>query len=227
MSQPVLGDVSSGAFVKEQERKKAELDKIMEEQKARLATLNSPLPKTSETPVIINTPSVVPTTPFAPNTSVNTNVKPIPTPAPVPAQSTSRSPMPGLSLSELTMNANRKKQEVSRPPTPPAPEQNSAPSLSLKEMTMLNTSKPKSIPVSSPPQERKGPIRQNVPIRDLMDEEDDDDVDFFEYSRSGDNKNVSIKDIMSRNGGTTNGDAKSAAKQKSKMWGIDIDKFDL
>ncbi len=62
---------------------------------------------------------------------------------------------------------------------------------------------------------------------DSDDEEDDDDVDFFEYSRGGDNRNMSIKDIMARNGDTPDSDATSAAKQKSKMWGIDIDKFDL
>ncbi len=204
--------------MKEQERKKADLDKLVEEQKARLATLNSPLPKVPDAPpVVTNAPSVNPSPSM---------VRPVPTPAPMQSPA-SRSPMPGLSLSELTMNAAKKKQEVNRPPPPAAPEQVAIPS--LKEMTMLNNarSQTKTVNSSSPQPKRKGPIRQNIPIKDLMDEEDDDDVDFFEYSRNGDNKNVSIKDIMARNGGSSTGDAKSAAKQKSKMWGIDIDKFDL
>lgn len=94
---------------------------------------------------------------------------------------------------------------------------------------MLNNSRKTNVssPVSkpAPAREGKGPIRQSIPTDDLDDNDDeDDDVDFFEYSRSGDNSGMSIKDIMSSGGASTT-DTNSAAKDKAKMWGIDIDKF--
>jgi len=255
--QPILNDVSPDAFVQEQERKKAELDKLVEEQKARLATLNSPLPTPPEGPLapppiansspVFPPPSLIPKVP-APTTvsSTSTSTSTFATPSlspkvppPPPSSSSSRAPMPGLSLSDLTMNKKPAASSASStppPPPPPSPPSDPAPRLSLRDMTMLNNAKTSSSSSSSsaaaasagrtppPPPPRKGPIRQNVPVAESG---DDDDVDFFEYSRNGDNRNMSIKDIMAQGGNASGGDASNAAKQKSKMWGIDIDKFDL
>jgi len=84
-------------------------------------------------------------------------------------------------------------------------------------MTMLK--KPQSGGAgASPP---RGPIRQNVSLPD-----DDEEDDFFEYSRDGGNTGMSIKDIMARENKNSGGSSsKTDAKQQAKMWGIDIDKF--
>lgn len=242
--QPVLNDVSPDGFVREQERKKEALDKLMEEQKARLATLNSPLPSIPEDgegavpPVSISSPvtprPIVPLTP-APTPTPIVSFTPVASPPTVAPPA--RSPAPRLSLAELTMN-NKKKPNTStvRAPAPaPAPVSNPIPSpvLSLREMTMLNNKREASTisrPSSSPPRERKGPgpIRQFVPTDDSADD-DDEDVDFFEFSRNGDNKNMSLKEIMAASADededTPKKSENNSAKQKSKMWGIDIDKF--
>lgn len=193
-------DVSASAFVREQEKKRAELDRLVEEQKARLASLNSPLPSLHDT--AFSAPPIYP---------------PVKTSNDIPSESSS-APVPRLSLSELTMN----KKTTSPPSVDIEPEPVSAPLPSLREMTMLKSSE-KSKDISNPPQEKKGPIRQSIPILN----NDDDDDDFFEYSRNGNNSNMSIKDIMAKNGDSANQDDESAAKQRSKMWGIDIDKFDV
>ncbi len=195
-------DVSASAFVREQEKKRAELDRLAQEQKARLASLNSPLPS-------LNDPTFS-APPIYPPVKILNDVP----------QESSSTPVPRLSLSELTM-----KKTASPPSVDIEPEPVSAPLPSLREMTMMKSSE-KSKDISnppSPPQEKKGPIRQSIPILN----NDDDDDDFFEYSRNGNNSNMSIKDIMSRNGDSSNQDDESAAKQRSKMWGIDIDKFDV
>ena len=245
VSQPVTEDVSVDSFVKQQEDKKAALDRLLEEQKARLATLNSPLPSTPDQ-VLGVSPTITPSPFSSPSPSITPQVPDVspsitPTPAVVPSPP-SRGPMPGLSLSELTMKSQTRKSASSpasttpTPSSPPPPASDPAPRLNLMEMTMLNKSKDQKVvkkpPTSSTtsrstPKERKGPIRQFVPIQD-DDNDDDEDDDFFEYSRNGNNSNMSIKDIMSRSGASADEeDSKKAAKQKSKMWGIDIDKFDL
>lgn len=112
------------------------------------------------------------------------------------------SPLP--SMASDSFSKPLKPQPVA-PPSKPA----SSPSLSLMEMTM------------------RKPIRQQIPTQDLANEgeEEEDDVDFFEFSRNGNNKSMSLKDIMSSSGGSSSDDGKDDAKQKSKMWGIDLDKI--
>jgi len=211
--QPRQEDASTQGFVKEQERKKAELDKLVEEQKARLASLNSPLPSQTEFPKVTN---------------VNVTPAPVSTPPAVvprePVAPPSNEPAPRLSLAELTMKKSKpaanngvNKEEK----TAPVAASNPPPLPSLREMTMLNK------PRSSTPI-----ISNNVsksPIRQTIQDDDDEEDDFFEFTRNGNNKNLSIKDIMAQNdGGNSSGDdSKETARQKSKMWGIDIDKFDL
>ena len=253
VTQPRKKDVSVNSFVKEQERKKQALDDLMAEQNARLASLNSPLPSlikkvpkiTSDIgkpkrpyvpppfpPKTISTSSPAP----APGLSLSdltmnrqaSNVRPEPISTPSPAQAVpSPGPAPGLSIAELTMNRSKKPESTSPIPAPPsnAP----SPRLSLAEMTMLK--KPSSgggKKASETDPVRKRPVRQRIP---KFEDEDDEDDDFEAFSRGGDAKNMSIKDIMAKQ---AKKDSKrqsvasnKSAKEKSKMWGIDIDKFNF
>ena len=210
-------DASANAFVREQQKKKTALDNFIDEQKKRLASLNSPLPS----PVSTSRPSrVIPSSkpvsqPSIPSTSIPKSTVSAPSVAPTPS----------LSLAELTMGKKQSNTETVKNPIPSPEPQAQSPNLSLKEMTMLNKTKRQGVTTANI--EKKGPIRQNIPVQD--NDDDDEDDDFFEYSRNGSNSNMSIKDIMSRNneGSSNTEDAASAAKQRSKMWGIDIDKFGL
>lgn len=214
------------SFVKEQARKKAALDELMKSQKDRLAALNSPLPKIGD-----NQPAVIP------KRTPSISSKP-PT---VKKVDTSRAastppPAPRLSLNDLTMKKSAESSSdtsTTSSKTSPTKSSSAEPRLSLAEMTMLKRGQPTKASASSTSKasqdtkKSKGPIRQRV----LLDEEEDDD-DFFEYSRSGSNKNLSIKDIMAQRQ-KNNSDSESGtkapkkidAKEKSRMWGIDIDKF--
>jgi hypothetical protein len=80
-------------------------------------------------------------------------------------------------------------------------------------------------PAPANPSSSSRPIRQSIPT---IPKDEDEDDDFFAYSRNGGNSGMSIKEIMARQNGSNSSDASSksdAAKQQSKMWGIDIDKF--
>mmetsp|Transcript_11618 Transcript_11618/g.16941 ORF Transcript_11618/g.16941 Transcript_11618/m.16941 type:complete len:115 (-) Transcript_11618:96-440(-) len=86
---------------------------------------------------------------------------------------------------------------------------------------------PRSSPPAPPSSGPQGPIRQSVPGLTNLDDEEED---FFEYSRDGGNSGMSLKEIMAKESASSGSAAKtdnkpSAAKQQSKMWGIDIDKF--
>ena len=146
------------------------------------------------------------------------------TPLPTPA-TRSPGPAPGLSIAELTMNRTSKPNPAASIPAPPS----SAPSprLSLAEMTMLKkpSSSGKVAPKPAPVRQRA--VRQPIPNA----EEDEEDDDFSAYARGGDNKNLSIKDIMAQQE-KQEGKAKpvvnnKSAKDKSKMWGIDMDRFNF
>ncbi len=219
--------MSANAFVEQQEKKKAALDEFMKGQKDRLASLNSPLPFLPKVPKVNSKPkpkapdAVIPSLNLADLTmkkSKTPSEKPV-----TPPPTTVAAATPRLNLMDLTMT---KKPKESQPPVPPSAAE-SSPRLSLAEMTMLKKPQaggttPQSIPVTTKSSGNK-PIRQSIPTRN--DKEDDDD--FFEYSRGGDNSGMSIKDIMAReNGSDSSGNTKTdAAKAQSKMWGIDIDKF--
>ena len=210
--QPRKKDMSVNSFVTEQKLKKEALDQLMAEQNARLASLNSPLPN-----LIKKTPKVTSSQPKRPY------VPPPFPPKSVPAQSPG--PAPGLSIAELTMNRTSKPNPAASIPAPPS----SAPSprLSLAEMTMLKkpSSSGKVAPKPAPVRQRA--VRQPIPNA----EEDEEDDDFSAYARGGDNKNLSIKDIMAQQE-KQEGKAKpvvnnKSAKDKSKMWGIDMDRFNF
>jgi len=230
VAQPIAADVSSNAFVEQQEKKKAALDEFMKTQNERLASLNSPLPFLGK-----KTPKVEPQGPAKPqgimpslnltdltmkkDTSAGNNVAPVPAPA-----TASSDPFPRLNLAELTM---AKKPAASA--RAPAPGEVKMPSLA--EMTMLKKTQTGGAPPSTPkrnapsaaePPSAPRPIRQNIPINN----DDDDEDDFFEYSRNGGNSGMSLKDIMSKETGSSSSGGKSdSARLQSKMWGIDIDKF--
>lgn len=218
------------SFIKEQARKKAALDKLMKSQKDRLASLNSPLPKMGE-----SQPTVIPkySSPTRPMSSTE-NV----------TATGSKSISPATTLdSRLSLNELTKKKKKQPSPDTYATTSvtatskktsNDPPQLSLSQMTMLKRDQPSKRTTttinsksSSGSKKNKGPIRQRV----LLDEDDDDDDDFFVYSRSGSNKNLSIKDIMAQKEKNDNSESSTKstktidAKEKSRMWGIDIDKF--
>lgn len=156
----------------------------------------------------------------------------------------------GPTLAQLTMKKDV--ENKSTPPSidkatvPPSPTvSSSSPRLSLSALTTLkrdddskvNTNNISSDKKMSPPvtRERTGPIRQQIlstkeSSKDTVNDEDEDD-EFFSYSRTGPNNGVSIQDIMKRKQqqeGTNNtsGDMrKNDEKSRAKKWGIDIDKF--
>jgi hypothetical protein len=228
VAQPRAADVSSNSFVEQQEKKKAALDEFMKTQNERLASLNSPLPFLGK-----KIPKDEPQKPAKPqgimpslnltdltmkkDTSAENNVAPAPAPAPAAAD-----PFPRLNLAELTM---AKKPAASAP----GPAEVKMPSLA--EMTMLKKTQTGGAPPSTPkrstpsaaePSSAPRPIRQDIPINN----DDDDEDDFFEYSRNGGNSGMSLRDIMSKETGSSSSGGKSdSAKNQSKMWGIDIDKF--
>ena len=243
--QPRKKDVSVNSFVNEQKQKKEALDQLMAEQKARLASLNSPLPNLpKKVPKVTSSqpkkPYVPPPFPpksvpaAAPGLSLSelTMKRPASTQSqessstPTPA-TPSPGPAPGLSIAELTMN--RTKKPTPAMPSPAPPSNAPAPGLSLAEMTMLkkpsNTNKvaPKSAPV------RQRVVRQQITKGE--EEDDDDDDDFSAYAKGGDNKDLSIKEIMAKQskqeGKTKATVSNKTAKDKSKMWGIDMDKFNF
>jgi len=228
--QPRADNVSSNSFVEQQEKKKAALDEFMKTQNERLASLNSPLPFLGKK----QTPKVEPKKPakaqgIMPSLNLTdlTRKKITPeedkvAPAPAPVAQTSE-PAPRLNLAELTM---------AKKPAAPAPAPAEVRMPSLAEMTMLKRTETGGLPPSNTKRNSPSatgpssprPIRQNIPIKN----NDDEDDEFFEYSRSGGNSGMSIKDIMAKeNGGSSDegNDKSDVAKQQSKMWGIDIDRF--
>eukprot|EP00558_Chaetoceros_sp_UNC1202_P004848 CAMPEP_0197246370 /NCGR_PEP_ID=MMETSP1429-20130617/10832_1 /TAXON_ID=49237 /ORGANISM="Chaetoceros sp., Strain UNC1202" /LENGTH=762 /DNA_ID=CAMNT_0042707005 /DNA_START=78 /DNA_END=2366 /DNA_ORIENTATION=+ len=262
-------DVSANSFVEQEEEKKRKLDQFRKEQNARLASLNSPLPKTPPPKVEMKRPNSVPGT-VGGVRPVLGNVKPAagggkPTagglnpilgnvrPAAGGSKSTAArppppspsAPAPNLNLADLTMRRSASASQPKKTPPPrPAPASAPAPRLSLAEMTMLKRPQgsgtapatktsfpppvpPRSSPPAPPSSGPQGPIRQSVPGLTNLDDEEED---FFEYSRDGGNSGMSLKEIMAKESASSGSAAKtdnkpSAAKQQSKMWGIDIDKF--
>eukprot|EP01083_Nonionella_stella_P190916 706974_1 len=219
-------DAAANAFVDAQEKKKAALDQFMKEQKDRLATLSSPLPfQNSSVPKVqprksngassSPPPATIPSLNLADLTmkkSAPSPSTPAPTPTPAPAA-------PRLSLAEMTM---LKKPNNSAPAPSPAkaPASSSRP-LSLAEMTMLKKPQGGAAAASKPaaPQTIGAAMRQNS---------DEEEEDFFEFSRGGGNSGMSLKEIMAQQqeeDGAPKKSGANAAKEKSKMWGIDIDAF--
>ncbi len=195
---------TTSSFVEEQEKKRQELDKILQLQREQLKSLNSPLP--------------------SPTKAAVSNTKPV-----IKTSSATRIPTtPNLSLSELTMKSKPKPepadniQEIATPtPSPTA-------RLSLTQMTMLkrDDDKPK-VDTKSVKQEAKPTpaprriVRQKVPLPGA-----NEDDDFMEYARGSENAKMSIKDIMAKqNSDKSDSGGKKNAKNKSKMWGIDMDKL--
>ena len=219
-------DVSANAFVEQQGKKKAALDEFMKEQSDRLASLNSPLPFLPRTPKVQSNPTASKTK--SPDTIPSLNLTDLTMKKSKTTSANSKPispPAPRLNLADLTM---AKKNTAPSPAPAPA---NSSPRLSLAEMTMLKKPQAGGTPPSTPrrnktpfaPSSGSKPIRQNIPINNNEEEEDD----FFEYSRGGGKSGMSLKDIMAKENVSDVPESKKtdAAKNLSKKWGIDIDKF--
>mmetsp|Transcript_4368 Transcript_4368/g.8397 ORF Transcript_4368/g.8397 Transcript_4368/m.8397 type:complete len:761 (+) Transcript_4368:76-2358(+) len=232
-------DVSSDAFLKEQEKKKAALDDFLKQQNERLASLSSPLPflgkKTSkfESKSPSKSEGVIPSLNLTDLTRRNNGNDSQGTNSDMNLESkTSRSTndTSRLSLADLTM---AKRSENGSTPQESTTDEPQIKIPSLAEMTMLKKTQNDGVPPSTPtrrpapanPSSSSRPIRQSIP----MSNDDDEDDDFFTYSRNGGNSGMSIKEIMSRQSGNSSDSSSTsksdAAKQQSKMWGIDIDKF--
>jgi hypothetical protein len=192
----------------------SQLDKLRKEQQARLAELNSPLPSPVKT-------TASPKSPFDPS-ALNT---------PLQRQSpNTNSPSVTLSSGMNPSSPNPLRSEAQSDDTSTASETTQeSPRLNLFDMTMrkgsstdANTSAPPPSSTSSSPTKR-APIRQKIEISDEEDDDDDEDDDFFQFTRNGQNSGMSIKDIMGSQKSEPPKD--QAAKARSKMWGIDIDRF--
>lgn len=204
-------DASVSSFVREQQRKNEEIERLRKLDEQSLRSLNSPLPSPGKAPVSMP-----------------------PSPA-VPVARSSPTSMPDLSLASLTM-AKKKNEEspaVAPATTSPPP---SPPRLNLFEMTKLkkDTDSSSSTPTVSRPNVNKRPVkravRQQLPLstRSVLgdDDEDDDDDDLMRSGAPGLTVADALKQQRKKKGGNAPGgkDDKSA-EQKAMQWGIDMSKF--
>lgn len=233
-------DVSVQSFVAERDNERAVLERIKKENQARLAGLNSPLPS----------PSKKVPTPSPPVSQLEKLRKeqqarlaelnsPLPSPiktpfnsstldTPLQSQSSTMKPPSVSPLSDMNSPS-----VVSSSPEPlsddtsVAPESTQeSPRLNLFDMTMRKGSSTTSTSTSSPSSSsptKRAPIRQKIEIDEEEDDSDDEDDDFFQFTRNGRNSGMSIKDIMGSQDSQPSKD--QSAKARSKMWGIDIDRF--
>ena len=224
-------DVSSSAFVNEQQKKQVEVDRLKKEQEDRLRALNSPLPSPGSPPRVIP-----------------------PSPAPMPM----KTPSSAKSLSELSSLLNGPIPAAADPPaTPPPPPAPASPLPSLAEMTRLKKDDPPSSPLPSLAEMTrlrkdsdagarsnssgaaaskaagggKRVVRQQLP---LLDDDDDVDYDGDDYLRNGPNVGMSIGDVMKNigqkkseddGGSSSSGGGQTDAEKKAMMWGIDMSKY--
>ena len=217
------GDASVSAFVREQQQKKEEIDRMRKRDEETLKSLNSPLPSPGKTNSM--RPVGLSPEPYRALDSI-TPTPPPPPPAPVPVAKSSSTP--DLSLASLTM---AKKSESTPPPipSPPSPTPSSQ-RLNLFEMTKLKddsqtTKQPP--PRKNPPPAKKRVVRQKVPL--FNDDDDDDDDDDTMLSGA---PGLTVADALKQQrnngggGGTSPGANKNlSADEKAKAWGIDISKF--
>ena len=239
--------VSASSFVKEQQARKAEIDRLRKLDEQSLKSLNSPLPA----PGRMN--RQVGLKPQIPQRSV-----PPPTPAPRPktVRPSSSASSPDLSLAALTMA--KKKEDSPRPSSPasspdlslasltmakkkednpatamPVPPPAPAQSLNLFEMTKLKKDEPPSTVASKRPpaqkQQRKRVVRQQLPLssREIIGDDDIDDDDLIRSSAPGLTVADALKAQRKRGGESSTGGAKKdlSADDKAKQWGIDMSKF--
>lgn len=226
-------DVTVQSFVEERENERAVFEKIKKENQARLAALNSPLPsstkKVAPTPKPPSNPldelrkqqqarlaslnSPLPSPTKLPLSSEPAFSRTTPLSSPLSKESFQRSPT--VSASSPKIATSEPIENVAKSSTP-----SESPRLNLFEMTKRRDS---SESPSSTSASNQANIRQKI---DFIDDEDDDgeeDDEFFQFTRNGRNSGMSIKDIMGSKSEEKSKD--DSAKAKSKMWGIDIDRF--
>ncbi|KAL9185333.1 hypothetical protein ACHAXT_003110 [Thalassiosira profunda] len=215
-------DASVSAFVREQQKKKQEIDRMRKLDEESLRQLNSPLPSPGKMkravgvqPKIQRAVGVQPQIPTPPP-----RIPPPPAPVPAPAQTSS----PDISLASLTMAKG--KEDSGAPSTaPPAP----APTqpLNLFEMTKLKESDAPSNPAPKK-KPAKRVVRQQVPISAIDD--DDDEEDDEDLMRSG-APGLTVADALKQQRKSGGGDSSAGGKKnldadaKAKQWGIDMSKF--
>jgi hypothetical protein len=198
-------DASVSAFVREQQKKKKEIDRLRKLDEESLKSLNSPLPSPGRPPVGIS-PS--------PYQALD-NIPASPPPAPVPVKSPAT---PDLSLTSLTMS---KKSESAPEPTVSSPPPAPAERLNLFEMTKLKDNASRTAVKKNPPP-KKRIVRQQVLFDDDDDEEDDDTM---LSGAPGLTIADALKKERKKGGGSGPGGKKMSENDKAKAWGIDISKF--
>lgn len=238
-------DVSAQSFVTERDNERAVLERIKKENQARLAGLNSPLPSPSKK---VPTPSPPISQLEKMRKEQQARLAELNSPLPSPVK-TMTSPKSDFTASALDTPLQSQSSNVKSPSVSPlsdinSPSSTSSPSeplsddastapestqdpprLNLFDMTMRKGSSSTSAsaaPSSSSSPAKRAPIRQKIEIDDEEDDDDEDD-EFFQFTRNGRNSGMSIKDIMGSKKSEPSKD--QSAKAKSKMWGIDIDRF--
>jgi hypothetical protein len=233
-------DVSAQSFVAERDNERAILERIKKENQARLAGLNSPLPSPSKK-VPTPSPPVSQLDKLRKEQQARLAELNSPLPSPVKTTASLKSPFDPSALNtplqrqspntnSPSSSPNVLRSEAQSDDTSTASETTQeSPRLNLFDMTMrkgsstdANASDPPPSSTSSSPTKR-APIRQKIEISDEEEDDDDEDDDFFQFTRNGQNSGMSIKDIMGSQKSEPPKD--QAAKARSKMWGIDIDRF--
>lgn len=214
---------SANTFLDEQAAKRAEIERAKDEQLAKLKALNSPLPSGRPQGLV---PAMAPIR-RPPVSSVSVS------PSPGMKRTTQFSasappPMRGLNELQRLVNQNSVTNNI-----PPSPRTNGyIDSLSPPPPDVVSAS-PKAAGGNGfmgrifggnddqarnqlEPEQRKV-VRQPLP-------EVDEDEEFEAFSRNGPNKNMSIKDAL-QNSDDGVDRSKDVQENKSKMWGVDMSRF--
>lgn len=194
----VKEDVSKSSFVREQQRKKEEIDRLRNLDMQSLKSLNSPIPSLSS-----KGPGVVPPTTYrAPPAVV---AKPVPAPVraqaqPIPSGSSPPPPAKPLSLFEMT------KMKQDSPPS-------------------SSTARP--VAKKEPPAKRVVRQRVIRDFDDDDDDDGDDDETMMRSGAPGLTVADALKKQRKNGGGggAAGGKANQSAEDKAKQWGIDMSRF--
>jgi len=199
---PSNDDVSVSSFVRQQQRKKEEIDRLRKLDKQSLKSLNSPLPIPGRAQAVLS-------------------------PSPVPAR---RPSSPDLSLASLTMAKKGANPSVPEASPPPSQRLNLFEMTKFKQDSGSSSSPASSSTASRPtPAAKKRPVRQQLPLstRSILGDGDDNEDD--DLMRSG-APGLTVADALrqqrkSKGGNTPGGNEDISADDKAKKWGIDMSKF--
>ena len=215
---------STNPFLDEQAAKRAEIERARDEQLAKLKALNSPLPSgrpqglvPAMAPVRRTPISSVPLTPSSGMQRTGQFAAPAPP------------PMRGLNELQRLVNQNSATNDAPSSPRSTGYVDNVSPPPSEVTASVAKTAggngfmgrifggnEDQARNDPEPEQQRKV-VRQPLP-------EVDEDEEFEAFSRNGPNKNMSIKDAL-RNSDDGGDHSKDDQENKSKMWGVDMSRF--